>query len=209
MTDVILKNADIITMDTARPDAEAVAITGDNITSVGSNAEIESAAVVGTKVIDCRGKTVVPGFNDAHLHLFSLFRKLLSVDLSPAAVSSIEDIKAAIRRKAANTPPGTWISGTDYNEFYLAEGRCPNRWDLDEAAPGHPVVLTHRSLHACVLNSLALMKAGIDMETPECPGARIERDLDTGEPNGILIEMLSYIRGEVMPPFSGEELDEA
>jgi predicted amidohydrolase YtcJ len=195
-------------MDAAQPVAELVAVTGDIISFVGNQRELDSVVGVGTRVIDCRGRTVLPGFNDAHLHLFSLIRKLLSIDLSPASVRSIADIKEAIRRRAQNTPPGTWLSGTDYNEFYLAEKRCPTRRDIDEVAPHHPVVLSHRSLHACVLNSLALSLAGITRDTEEPPGARIERDLSTGEPNGILIGMLGYIRGEVMPPFSDAELDE-
>jgi predicted amidohydrolase YtcJ len=207
--DVVLRNANVITMDAVQPSAKLVAITGDRISLVTDKDEMESVAGSNTRVIDCQGKTVVPGFNDAHLHLFSLLRKLLSIDLSPSAVSSIADIKEAIRRRVEDTPKGTWLSGTDYNEFYLAEKRCPNRWDIDEVAPDHPVVLSHRSLHACVLNSLALSLAGINRETPEPPGARIERDLSTGEPNGILVEMLGYIRGKVMPPFSDAELDEA
>ena len=206
--DIVLKNARVITMDAVKPAAELVAVTDDQISFVGSNKELDSLTCAGTRVIDFEGRTLVPGFNDAHLHLFSLIRKLLSIDISPAAVRSITDIKEAVRRKAEKTPPGTWLSGTDYNEFYLAEKRCPTRWDLDEAAPNHPVVLSHRSLHACVLNSLALSLAGINAATPEPPGGRIERDLATGEPNGILIDMLSYIRSEVMPPFSAAELDE-
>ncbi|MGD1118181.1 MAG: amidohydrolase [Dehalococcoidales bacterium] len=160
-------------------------------------------------MIDCGSKTVIPGFNDAHLHLFSLMRKLLSIDLSPPAVHSIADIKEAIRRKARSTPPGTWISGTDYNEFYLEGKHCPTRWDLDEAAPDHPVVISHRSLHACVLNSKALELAGINRETPEPEDGRIERDLATGEPNGILIDMLGYIRSKIVPPMTPEELEGA
>jgi predicted amidohydrolase YtcJ len=206
--DIVLKNANIITMDAGKPAAELVAISGDKISLVAGNNELESVTGASTRVIDCRGKTVVPGFNDAHCHLFSFIRKLLSVDLSPSSVSSIADIKEAIRRQAENTSPGTWLSGTDYNEFYLAEKRCPTRWDIDEVAPDHPVVLSHRSLHACVLNSRALSLAGINRETPEPPGGMIERDPETGEPNGVLYEMLGYIRGEVMPPLSGAELDE-
>jgi predicted amidohydrolase YtcJ len=206
--DIVLNHASVITMDAARPVAGLVAVTGDIISFVGPESELNTVAGAGTRVIDCRGRTVVPGFNDAHLHLFSLIRKLLSLDLSPASVRSIADIKEVVRRKAAGTPPGTWLSGTDYNEFYLAEKRCPTRWDIDEVTPDNPVVLSHRSLHACVLNSLALSLAGISRETEEPPGARIERDLATGEPNGVLIDMLGYIRGEVMPPFSAAELDE-
>src|SRR4030042_1698219 len=206
--DIVLKNARVITMDALKPAAELVTVTDDQISFVGSNKELDSLTCAGTRVIDCEGRTLMPGFNDAHLHLFSLIRKLLSIDISPAAVRSITDIKEAVRRKAEKTPPGTWLSGTDYNEFYLKEKRCPTRRDLDEAAPNHPVVLSHRSLHACALNSLALSLAGINAATPEPPGGRIERDLATGEPNGILIDMLSYIRSEVMPPFSAAELDE-
>ncbi len=204
--DIILKNAKVITMDARQPAAELVAITGDRISLVAGSDELASAIGATTRVIDCQGKTVVPGFNDAHCHLFSFIRKLLSLDLSPSSVSSIAGIKEAIRRRVPKTPPGTWLSGTDYNEFYLAEKRCPNRWDIDEVAPNHPVVLSHRSLHACVLNSRALSLAGISRETPDPPGGLIDRDLSTGEPNGILFEMLGYIREKVMPPLSGEEL---
>jgi predicted amidohydrolase YtcJ len=207
--DIILKSANVITMDTAQPSAEAVAISGEKIDLVGGYGDVERGVGTGTKIIDCAGRTLVPGFNDAHLHLFSLMKKLISVDLSPAAIGSIEDIKQAIRRKAESTPPGDWISGTDYNEFYLAEKRFPTRWDIDEVAPDHPVILSHRSLHACVLNSLALKLAGIGTETPEPPGATIERDPATGEPNGVLYEVLSEIRGRVVPPMTGAELDEA
>jgi predicted amidohydrolase YtcJ len=206
--DLVLKNARLLTMDAARPAADFVAIKGDRIAAVGGRADLDTVVGAGTRVVDGEGRTVLPGFNDAHLHLFSLMRKLLSIDVSPAAVKSIADIKEAVRREAGRTPPGTWLSGTDYNEFYLAERRCPTRWDLDEAAPHHPVVLSHRSLHACVLNSCALALAHIDPETPEPPGGRIERDLATGEPNGILINMLAYIRQKVMPPFTAVELDE-
>jgi predicted amidohydrolase YtcJ len=205
-TDIILKNANVITMDAACPRAELIAISDDSIFFVGGNNEADRLTGHSTRIIDCVGRTVIPGFNDAHIHLFSLIRKLLSVDLSPGKVHSIEDIKQAIRKIATNKPPGLWISGTDYNEFYLEGKRCPTRWDLDEVAPDHPVVLSHRSLHACVLNSLALSRAGINSDTPEPPGARIERDLATGEPNGILINMLGYIRSQVMPPFTKQEL---
>ena len=208
VADLILKNAKVITMDARQPSAELVAISGEKILLVASNDEMESVAGANTRIIDCQGKTVAPGFNDAHCHIISFIRKLLSIDLSPLAVSSIADIKEAIRRQAQNTPPGRWLSGTGYNEFYLAEKRCPTRWDIDEVAPDHPVVLSHRSLHACVLNSMALSMAGITTETPEPPGGFIDRDFNTGEPNGILLEMLGYIREKVIPPLSEDELTE-
>jgi len=204
--DLVLKNANVITIDPAQPTAELVAIKGDKILLVAGKEGLESVKGAKTKIIDCQGKTVVPGFNDAHCHIFSFVRKLLGIDLSPLSVGSINDIKAAIRRQAQNTPPGRWLTGTDFNEFYLAEKRWPTRWDIDEVTAQHPVVLTHRSLHACVLNSLALSLAGITRETPEPPGGLIDRDLNTGEPSGLLFEMLGYIREKVMPSLSEEEL---
>jgi len=204
--DLILKNANVITIDPELPSAELIAITGDRISLVADNKRLESVTGAKTKVIDCQGKTLVPGFNDAHCHVFSFIRKLLSLDLSPSSVSSIADIKIAIRHRAQSIPPGQWLTGTDYNEFYLAEKRHPTRWDIDEVAPHHPVVLAHRSLHACVLNSLALSLAGITKETPEPPGGLIDRDPNTGEPSGLLFEMLGYIREKVLPPLSEEEL---
>ncbi len=204
--DLILKNANVITINPEQPTAELVAIKGDKILLVAGNESLESVRGTRTKIVDCHGKTVVPGFNDAHCHIFSFIRKLLSIDLGPSSVSSIGDIKAVVHHQAQNTPPGKWLTGTDYNEFYLTEKRCPTRWDIDEVAPDHPVVLAHRSLHACVLNSLALSLAGITRETPEPPGGLISRDLSTGEPNGLLFEMLGYIREKVIPPLSEEEL---
>lgn len=204
--DLILKKANVITMEPSHPPAELVAIKGDRVLLVAGNEELESVRGAGTRIVDCQGRTVVPGFNDAHCHLFSFIRKLLSVDLSPLSVSSINDIKAAIRHRARNTPLGKWLGGTGYNEFYLTEKRHPNRWDIDEVAPNHPVVLAHRSLHACVLNSLALSLAGITGKTPAPPGGLIDRDLSSGEPSGLLFGMLGYLNEKVLPPLSEEEL---
>ena len=193
--DLILNNANVITIDPAQPTAELVAIKGDKLLLVTGKERPESVRGAKTKIIDCQGKTVVPGFNDAHCHIFSFIRKLLSIDLSPLSVSSISEIKAAIHHRAQNSPPGTWLTGTDFNEFYLTEKRYPTRWDIDEVAPQHPVVLVHRSLHICVLNSLALSLAGINRETPEPPGGLIDRDLNTGESrSGISQENLSALR---------------
>ncbi len=208
VADLILKNANVITLDPKQPRAELLAVKGDRIVLVGGDESFDSVKGAKTKVIDCQGKTVVPGFNDAHCHIFSFLRKLLSLDLSPASVRSIGDIKAIIKKKVENTPQGQWIAGADYNEFYLAEKRHPTRWDIDEVAPHHPAILSHRSLHACVLNSRALSMAGITRETPEPPGGLIERDLN-GEPTGLLFEMLGDIREKVIPPSSEAELTTA
>jgi hypothetical protein len=148
----------------------------------------------------------VPGFNDAHCHPIALAASLVSVDCGPAAVRSIADIRQAIRRRASQTPEGHWIRATGYNEFYLAEKRHPNRRDLDEATSEHPIKLLHRSGHACVLNSKAMELLGINSETEEPEGGMMERDLETGEPNGLLFEMNTYVDGKI-PPLTDDELE--
>jgi predicted amidohydrolase YtcJ len=203
--DLILENARVITCDPAYPDTEAVAVKGDRILQVGANYDISQLKGPNTRSIDCGGKVLVPGFNDAHCHFNSLVRKLFSLDMSPAQVHSIADIQNAIRRKAKYTRPGVWISGTDYNEFYLVEKRHPTRDDLDKVSPHHPVILTHRSLHASVLNSTALRRVGINNRTEEPEGGIIDRDLETGDVNGILYEMQDYLHSRIKSPISGPE----
>jgi predicted amidohydrolase YtcJ len=206
--DLILHNANVITMDPTRPSAQLVAVRGDRILVVGANDLLGEVRGARTKVIGCAGRTILPGFNDAHCHLFGAVRKRRTVDLSPESVQSIADIKAAIRKRAQTTPKGEWVVGSDYHEFYLTEKRHPTRRDLDEAAPDHPVALLHRSMHASVLNSKALALAGITRETPEPDGGVIDRELGTGEPSGVLFEMVGYIRQKVLPPLSQNEWDE-
>ena len=205
--DSIVHNASVITLDPQRPRAQLVAIKAGRVVHVGSNSDRKSIEGRGTKVVDCQGKTLIPGFNDAHCHILAFAANLLSIDCSPAAVKSIADIKAHIRRKAETLPAGAWVRASGYNEFYLAERRHPNRWDLDEAVPQHPVKLAHRSGHACVLNSLALSIVGISMDSAELPGGMIDRDLDSGEPNGILFDMDHYLDGKI-PPLSPDELEQ-
>jgi predicted amidohydrolase YtcJ len=205
--DLILSNANVITCEPGQPTAQAVAVRDDRILRVGSESEMEPLKTRLTRTIDCRCQTLMPGFNDAHCHILSYIRKLFSLDLSPAKTKSIRDIQAAIQNKVKYTSPGKWISGTDYNEFYLAEKRHPTRLDLDQVSPLNPVILIHRSLHACVLSSLALKVIGIDIRSEEPPGGQIERDLESGEPNGILFEMLDYVSARIDSPLSEAELD--
>lgn len=203
--DLVLYNANVLTMNRRRPCAELVAVRDGVITHVGKNDEL-NLFQGRSKLIDCEGRTVIPGFNDAHVHVPAYASNLLSVDCSPASVKSISDIQDKLRQEAQRIPPGTWIKGSGYNEFYLAERRHPTRHDLDQAAPHHPVKLAQRSMHACVLNSLALSLAGISIETPDPPGGLIDRELETGEPGGLLFGMNSYINEKVIPPLTDDEI---
>jgi len=183
IADLILYNAKVLTLNPQLPQVEAVAIKGERILALGSKGDMEPLLGVGTRALNCGGKTLIPGFIDAHCHILAYGQSLLSLNLSK--LTSISEIKEAIYRQALTKPPGTWIVATGYDDFRLSEGRHPNRWDLDEVTPHHPVRLIHRSGHASVLNSLALSLVGITIETAEPPGGMIERDWETGEPNGI------------------------
>ena len=204
---LLLSHARILTQDVERPRAEALLAVDGLVSAVGSEAEVRAAARRwdNVRALDDQGLVVVPGFIDAHVHLLAFAAKLRSVDCSPESAGSIAAIKARIGERAAVTPPGGWVRAAGYDEARLAEGRHPTRADLDEAAPAHPVRLIHRTGHACVLNSRALALAGIDTDTAEPPGAFIDRDLTTGAPSGLLIEMDELLEG-VVPRLDYDEL---
>ena len=153
-------------------------------------------------------RTIVPGFIDAHCHILAFAASLVAADCSPGAVSSIADILEVISQQAARSHVGEWIRAAGYSEFDLREKRHPTRWELDRAAPNNPVRLNHRSGHACVLNTNALTQVGISASTEEPIGSTIARELHTAEPNGLLLDMDSWL-GERIPPLREDELTKA
>ena len=204
---LILINANIITLDPFCPHANWVVIKNEKIVTTGNGKDWKKYKNKNSSIIDCRGQTVIPGLIDAHVHLVSYAKSFLTADLGPGKnVHSISDIQTIIKNFSRNRPPGQWIFGRGYNEFYLSESRHLNRWDLDKATPDHPVRLTHRSGHAHVLNSLALKLVGITRETGDPDGGIIERDLKTGDPTGLLYEMGDFLYDRI-PPLTHAELE--
>ena len=195
-------------MDPDRPRAEAVAVAGSRIAAVGSNADIRRLASASASTIDCQGRTLLPGFNDAHIHLPGLARRLQDLDCSPQRAPSVPDLQLLIRRRTESLPSGGWVRGFGYDDLRLSQRRHPDRQDLDAVAPNNPVWLQHRSGHASVLNSLALEAAGIHRETPDPPGGIIEREPATGEPTGVLIDCESLLRQRLGRIRSTEEFDQ-
>jgi predicted amidohydrolase YtcJ len=157
--DLVLYNANVLTLDSKYPGAQLVAIRGGKVLAVGESTDLKEFKGSRTLIIDCQGGTVLPGFNDAHCHFAALAKSLVNLNLGPAKVRSIPDIQREVGKLAQNLPRGTWIRADGYNEFYLREKRHPTRWDLDRASSVHPIKLTHRSGHAHVLNSLNLRVA--------------------------------------------------
>lgn len=204
---LIFKNANVITMDPRCPRAHGVMIGGDRVLALVLDDRVDDQVDPDTTLIDCGGRTIVPGFNDAHCHLLGFMDSLIAVDCRPEIVSTIAALQSAIRQRATSTPTGNWIRATDYDEFRLKERRHPTRWDLDAATTNHPVRLQHRSRHVCVLNSPALALARINRDTADPPGSLIERD-ETGEPTGVLYEMNAYLSRHVVPHLTTTELDE-
>ena len=197
--DLLFTNARVVSFDPAPRSASFnhVAVKGGRIIHVGAPGEESLSTGPATRVIDCQRMALVPGFVDAHCHLMGLASSLRGVDCRPDSVKSIDAIAGAIRHRAENTTPGSWIRAFGYDEFYLKEARHPNRWDLDKAAPDHPVRLDHHSGHASVLNSRALELVGIGRETAGPVDGVIERDDATGEPTGLLLEMGEHLAGRM------------
>ncbi|HKD52312.1 MAG TPA: amidohydrolase [Candidatus Acidoferrum sp.] len=184
--DLILYNGNILTVNDQEPRAQAVAIARDRFLAVGSNADVLNLASVATKKIDLGGKTVTPGFIDAHSHPAEA--GLMHLRMVDCDLRSISGIQAALRERARKTPPGEWVLGFKYDDTKTEEGRPLTVADLDAAVPDHPVHIEHRGGHTTYSNSLAFRKAGIDEKTPDPPGGKIDRDPSTGKPAGRVAE---------------------
>jgi predicted amidohydrolase YtcJ len=177
--DLILFNGSFWTMATAQPEATAVAIRDGRFLAVGSDQEVLSLASKRTQRVDLGGRRVFPGFNDAHAHPWA--GGLEALKNVACDKTSIEEIAAALRARAAATPPGHWVQGYLYDD-----GKTPRfltRADLDAAVPDHPVVVTHRGGHTGYVNSLALTLVGAKVGMADPPGGRFERDAN-GELTG-------------------------
>jgi predicted amidohydrolase YtcJ len=182
-------------------------IRDGKVFAVGGQESLKGLRRQETRVIDCRGKTISPGFIDAHFHLLAFAESLVTLNLEPRnQVHSISDIQVKIRELSRRLPSGTWIRGRGYHEYSLAEKRHPTRWDLDEATSTHPIKLTHRSGGAHVLNSLALTLVGISKETADPPEGLIDRDLETGEPTGLLYGMGDDLAKNI-PPLDHDQME--
>jgi predicted amidohydrolase YtcJ len=183
--DLILHNGKFWTVDPTNPHAQAVALAGGRFLAVGSDDEILHIASARSRKIDLGGKTVLPGFIDAHAHPASSGRShLRNVDCD---LRSIKAIQQALRERAAKTPPGQWVLGFKYDDTKTLEGRMLVFKDLDEAVPDHPVLITHRGGHESFVNSMALKLAGIDDTITDPPGGKYDRD-SSGHLTGRIIE---------------------
>jgi len=181
----LYRNGRIYTNDASGPWAEAMLVRGEEILAVGGDDEVGALAEKGTKVIDLEKHFVMPGFNDAHVHLGGAGEDWLAVRLFGAA--TVLELQKRLAAAVAERKEGEWITGSGWDHTLWPEKRFQNRRQLDEVSPKNPVILTHVSGHVAVANSLALEIAGISKDTPDPSGGEIEKD-GNGEPTGMLKE---------------------
>src|SRR5256885_16810931 len=178
----------IYTNDPQHPWAEALAVQQDKIRCIGSTSHVTlecGGNAAHAETIELGEKFVMPGFNDAHVHLGSAGADMLAVRLNGAP--TISELQRRLREAVAQHKPGEWITGFGWDHTLWAEKKFPNRQQLDEVAPQNPVFFQHVSGHVAVVNSLALKLAAITRDTANPSGGEIERD-PSGEPTGMLKE---------------------
>jgi hypothetical protein len=201
--DLVIVNANVRTMDPARPAAEAVAVAGNRVVAVGTSAEVRRLAGPRTRVIDAAGALVLPGFNDAHVHFLSGGFQLSSVDLRDAGTP--REFAERIRRFDEKLPKGRWITGGDWDHERWPGAPLPTKELIDSFTPDRPVFVSRLDGHMALANSHALRLAGVTRETPDPPGGLIVRDPKTGEPTGVLKDAaMSYV-WKVVPESTFEE----
>ncbi|MGC2697773.1 MAG: amidohydrolase [Candidatus Angelobacter sp.] len=181
---------------------QAIAVADAKIVSVGSNAEIQKLKGPKTQVIDLGGHFVMPGFNDAHVHLGSGGFEKLNVNL--VGSKSLDDMKQRIAARVKTAGSGEWIVGRGWDHTLWAEQKTPTRADIDAVTGGHPAIFNRVDGHIAIANSAALKAAGITVQSPDPHGGKIDRD-EKGGPTGILRETAMGLVGEKIPPPSAAQ----
>lgn len=195
--DLILYNGNFWTVNPREPRAHAVAISGGRFFAVGANDEVLALAAGKAKKVDLGGKTVLPGFIDAHSHPAEAgLSHLRMVDCD---LRSIAEILKALHERASKTPPGEWVLGFKYDDTKTSEGRPLTREELDAAVPDHPMLVEHRGGHTAWTNSQALQRAKLDEKTPDPPGGKYDRDPATGRLTGRVRENAKNAVEKIIP----------
>jgi predicted amidohydrolase YtcJ len=186
--------------------AEAMAVAGDRLIAVGKNIDILNLKGPRTEIIELDRRFVMPGFNDAHLHLANAGFQRLTVDL--AGTKSLEELRARIRARVETAAPGEWITGGGWDHTLWPIKQLPTRWDIDEVSGGHPVFLDRVDGHIAVANTRALQLSSVHLASKEPEGGKIDRD-STGAPTGILRESAKTLVASVIPQPTHEKRKQA
>jgi len=183
--DLVIKNAKIITIDEKNPRAEAIAVKGEFIIAVTSNKNINQYIKEGTtKVIDAKGRLVIPGFNDAHAHFGSINPDYIDLRY----ITDPKIITERVKEKVAKAKPGELIRGGNWEHEMFCNKQWPTKELIDPVSPNNPVALSRVDGHSVLVNSYVIKKSGITKDTPDPFGGEIQKDPETGEPTGIFKE---------------------
>jgi predicted amidohydrolase YtcJ len=205
--DLVFINGNIYTGNEKQPRAEAVAVKGDRIVFVGSNAAAKKLEGATTRVVDLHGATMVPGMADAHQHLEGVGFREMTLNLE--GITNLQDFLAKVKARVDQAKPGEWVTGRGWIETFWTPPVFPTRWDLDKVAPNNPVILGRSDGHGTVVNSAALKIAGITKDTPSPFGGEISKDKQSGEPNGMLLDAAQGLVRRHVPPTSGADAERA
>lgn len=202
--DLILYNAKVYTLNPEKPEAQAIAIKGNKIAAIGSNAQVLKLRTAKTDAIDLKRKTVLPGFVDCHIHIRSYAQTLEQVELRD--VTSIKQLQQRLRQAAAEKTSKAWITARGFDEEKFREERLPTKLDLDRAVSGNPIFITRVCGHLSIANTKGLELASISRNTSPPESGIIEKDPKTGEPTGILLENAQNLVSAVIPKPDEKEL---
>ncbi|MFZ0300730.1 MAG: amidohydrolase [Candidatus Sulfotelmatobacter sp.] len=181
---------------------EAIAVRGDRIQAVGKNLDIMKLKGPDTEVVDLGGRFVMPGFNDAHVHLASAGLQKLTIDLT--GVKTLEEFRERVKVRVEKSKPDEWIVGGGWDETLWPIPVLPSRWDLDEVSDGHPMILDRVDGHLAVANTRALQLAKITVASRDPEGGKIDRDAN-GQPTGILRDTAQQAVRAVIPQLTHDE----
>jgi predicted amidohydrolase YtcJ len=200
--DLIVHNARIWTVNSAQPEAEAVAVLHGRFAAVGADAAVMLWRGPGTRVVDAKGARLLPGFNDAHVHFSGGGASLASVQLTSA--TSLQEFVKRIADYASKVPKGEWIRNGNWDDTKWTPAKLPTRQDIDAVTPDNPVIFDRYDGHMILVNSKVLALAGITSKTPDPPGGVIVRDA-TGQPTGALKDAAIELVAHIAPPLSSAQ----
>lgn len=204
--DLVIVNAHVFTADDARPEARAVAVIGERIVAVGSDAEIRPQAGPRTRVIDAAGRLLIPGFHDGHTHFISSGLEVGRLDLKDAATP--EEFGQRIATFAKTRPPGEWITGGNWDHEKFPGGELPTAELIDRYVSDRPVFVSRYDGHMAVANTAALRAGGVVADTPDPEGGSIARRAGSREPAGVLKDAAMNLVARAMPALSDAQLAE-
>jgi len=206
VADYVFYNGEVITVDANNSIVDSVAIKGNRILAVGEFESLQQFIGEETKQIDLDGRSLLPGFNDAHLHLVYYGVNQLAISCKSPEQTSVETLLNALKEKAKVTPPGRWIRAWGFNENTVTEQRYPTLEELNAVSTEHPILISRTCGHISILNQTALNLANVDEHTPDPQGGVIEKD-SNGKLTGRLIEAASMQIAEIAT-YSEDELKE-